>query len=212
MSEPSSDHLDRPLAEVDPEIAEVLQGEIRREQRTLNLIASENFAARAVLECQGSVLTNKYAEGYPGRRYYGGCEWVDVSERLAALWSTNLKQTWRAEPASPADFLDWRAQSSVFEQLAAFDWGGRHTLSGNGDAESVFVMPVSANFFDALQVRPTLGRAFLPDEGQPGKSRVALISHSLWERRFHSDPTLVGKAVTLDGEPYAVAGVWSGLG
>src|SRR5205823_12831082 len=83
MSEPSSEYLDRPLAEVDPEIADVLQGEIGREQRTLNLIASENFAARAVLECQGSVLTNKYAEGYPGRRYYGGCEWVDVSERLA---------------------------------------------------------------------------------------------------------------------------------
>jgi len=131
------------------------------------------------------------------------------SERLAALWSTNLKQTWRAEPASPADFLDWRAQSTAFEQLAAFDWGGHDTLTGNGDAESVFVIPVSANFFDALQVRPTLGRAFLPEEGQAGKNRVALISHSLWERRFHSDPTLVGKAVTLDGEPYAVAGVWS---
>jgi glycine hydroxymethyltransferase len=83
VSEPSSDHLNRPLAEVDPEIAEVLRGELEREQRTLELIASENFAPRAVLECQGSVLTNKYAEGYPGRRYYGGCEWVDISEQLA---------------------------------------------------------------------------------------------------------------------------------
>jgi glycine hydroxymethyltransferase len=83
MSEPSNDHLDRPLAEVDPEIADVLRGEVERQRRTLDLIASENFAPRAVLECQGSVLTNKYAEGYPGRRYYGGCEWVDVSERLA---------------------------------------------------------------------------------------------------------------------------------
>ena len=65
MSEPSNDHLDRPLAEVDPEIADVLRGEVERQRRTLDLIASENFAPRAVLECQGSVLTNKYAEGYP---------------------------------------------------------------------------------------------------------------------------------------------------
>ena len=83
MSELSPDYFNRPLNEVDPEIAEVLRGELEREQRTLEMIASENFVPRAVLECQGSVLTNKYAEGYPGRRYYGGCEWVDISEQLA---------------------------------------------------------------------------------------------------------------------------------
>jgi glycine hydroxymethyltransferase len=83
VSELSPDYFNRPLAEVDPEIAEVLRGELEREQRTLEMIASENFVPRAVLECQGSVLTNKYAEGYPGRRYYGGCEWVDISEQLA---------------------------------------------------------------------------------------------------------------------------------
>jgi glycine hydroxymethyltransferase len=82
-SELSPDYFNRPVAEVDPEIAEVLRGELEREQRTLEAIASENFVPRAVLECQGSVMTNKYAEGYPGRRYYGGCEWVDVSEQLA---------------------------------------------------------------------------------------------------------------------------------
>jgi glycine hydroxymethyltransferase len=75
--------LDRPIEDVDPEIAEVLRGELSRQQRMLEMIASENFVPRAVLDCQGSVLTNKYAEGYPGRRYYGGCEWVDVSEQLA---------------------------------------------------------------------------------------------------------------------------------
>jgi glycine hydroxymethyltransferase len=77
------DYFNRPLAEVDPEIAEVLTLELERQQRTLEMIASENFAPAAVLECQGSVLTNKYAEGYPGRRYYGGCENVDVAEQLA---------------------------------------------------------------------------------------------------------------------------------
>ena len=72
-----------PLSEVDPEIAAVLGHELARQRDTLEMIASENFAPRAVLEAQGSVLTNKYAEGYPGRRYYGGCEHVDVAETLA---------------------------------------------------------------------------------------------------------------------------------
>jgi glycine hydroxymethyltransferase len=71
------------LAEVDPEIARVLERELRRQQGTLEMIASENFVPQAVLEATGSVLTNKYAEGYPGRRYYGGCEEVDVAEQLA---------------------------------------------------------------------------------------------------------------------------------
>jgi glycine hydroxymethyltransferase len=74
---------DLPLAEVDPEIAAVLDAELGRQRDTLEMIASENFAPRSVLEVQGSVLTNKYAEGYPGRRYYGGCEHVDVAENLA---------------------------------------------------------------------------------------------------------------------------------
>jgi glycine hydroxymethyltransferase len=72
-----------PLAEVDPAIAEVLRRELHRQQSTLEMIASENFVPEAVLEAAGSVLTNKYAEGYPGRRYYGGCEEVDVAEQLA---------------------------------------------------------------------------------------------------------------------------------
>src|SRR5690242_5631590 len=73
----------QPLAELDPEIAAVLEQELGRQRGTLEMIASENFAPRAVMEAQGSVLTNKYAEGYPGRRYYGGCEYVDVAEQLA---------------------------------------------------------------------------------------------------------------------------------
>jgi glycine hydroxymethyltransferase len=72
-----------PLAEVDPDIARVLDRELARQQSTLEMIASENFVPQAVLDAAGSVLTNKYAEGYPGRRYYGGCEEVDVAEQLA---------------------------------------------------------------------------------------------------------------------------------
>ncbi len=74
---------DRPLADVDPELAAVIASELGRQRGTLEMIASENFAPRAVLEAQGSVLTNKYAEGYPGKRYYGGCEFVDIAEDLA---------------------------------------------------------------------------------------------------------------------------------
>ncbi|HLR99402.1 MAG TPA: serine hydroxymethyltransferase, partial [Mycolicibacillus parakoreensis] len=72
-----------PLDEIDPDIAELLGKELRRQRDTLEMIASENFAPRAVLQAQGSVLTNKYAEGLPGRRYYGGCEYVDVVENIA---------------------------------------------------------------------------------------------------------------------------------
>ena len=78
-----SEFFNEPLSVVDPEIAEVLKNELGRQRATLEMIASENFVPRAVLESQGSVLTNKYAEGYPGRRYYGGCEFVDVAEELA---------------------------------------------------------------------------------------------------------------------------------
>jgi glycine hydroxymethyltransferase len=73
----------RALAESDPEIAQAISNELRRQNRGIELIASENFVSRAILEAAGSVFTNKYAEGYPGRRYYGGCEWVDVVEQTA---------------------------------------------------------------------------------------------------------------------------------
>jgi glycine hydroxymethyltransferase len=79
-----------PLSEVDPEIAAVLEQELGRQRNTLEMIASENFVPRAVLEAQGSVLTNKYAEGYPGRRYYGGCEFVDIAETLAISRAKSL--------------------------------------------------------------------------------------------------------------------------
>ena len=83
MTELQPDYFERPLAEVDPEVAEAIDLELDRQRRTLEMIASENFVPQAILECQGSVLTNKYAEGYPGKRYYGGCEVIDEIEQLA---------------------------------------------------------------------------------------------------------------------------------
>src|SRR5688572_9914863 len=80
---PNSAFFSGDLAETDPDLSSAVRAELRRQQEKIELIASENIVSRAVLEAQGSVLTNKYAEGYPGRRYYGGCEYVDVAESLA---------------------------------------------------------------------------------------------------------------------------------
>jgi glycine hydroxymethyltransferase len=82
-AEPDAGFFSAPLERADPELAAAIDGERRREQTQIELIASENIVSRAVLEAQGSLLTNKYAEGYPGRRYYGGCAFIDVVERLA---------------------------------------------------------------------------------------------------------------------------------
>ncbi|SOD89550.1 serine hydroxymethyltransferase [Streptomyces sp. Ag109_G2-15] len=89
--------LFRPLSELDPDVAAAVDAELHRQQSTLEMIASENFAPAAVMEAQGSVLTNKYAEGYPGRRYYGGCEHVDVIEQLAIA---RVKELFGAEAAN----------------------------------------------------------------------------------------------------------------
>jgi glycine hydroxymethyltransferase len=110
----SPDYFNRPLAEVDPEIAAALRGELERQQNTLEMIASENFVPQAVLECQGSVLTNKYAEGYPGRRYYGGCEWVDVSEQLAI---DRAKELFGAEHANVQPHAGAQANTAVYHAL-----------------------------------------------------------------------------------------------
>ena len=114
MSELSPDYFNRPLSEVDPEIAEALQCELERQQRTLEMIASENFVPRAVLECQGSVLTNKYAEGYPGRRYYGGCECVDIAEQLAIDRANAL---FGAEHANVQPHSGTQANTAVYHAL-----------------------------------------------------------------------------------------------
>jgi glycine hydroxymethyltransferase len=114
MTDVPADFFNRPLAEVDPEIAEVLQGELERQQRTLEMIASENFVPLSVLETQGSVLTNKYAEGYPGKRYYGGCEWVDVAEQLAI---DRAKELFGAEHANVQPHAGAQANAAAYQAL-----------------------------------------------------------------------------------------------
>ena len=114
---PSVNNL--PLAQVDPEIAAVLEGELTRQRETLEMIASENFVPRAVLQAQGSVLTNKYAEGYPGKRYYGGCEQVDIAETLAIA---------RAKALFGADHANVQPHSGATANAAVL-----HALINPGD-------------------------------------------------------------------------------
>jgi len=108
------DHFTEPVATVDPEIAQVLDDERRRQEATLEMIASENFVPQAVLDCQGSVLTNKYAEGYPGRRYYGGCEHVDVAETLAI---DRAKELFGAEHANVQPHAGAQANAAAYHAL-----------------------------------------------------------------------------------------------
>ena len=110
----SAAHLQRPLREVDPDVYQAVQNEVSRQAETLELIASENFASEAVLEATGSVFTNKYAEGYPGRRYYGGCEHADVVESLAR---ERAKQLFGAEHANVQPHSGTQANIAVYETI-----------------------------------------------------------------------------------------------
>ncbi len=107
--------LNEPLSVVDPEIAAVLEQELGRQRDYLEMIASENFVPRSILQSQGSVLTNKYAEGYPGRRYYGGCEYVDVAEQLAI---DRAKSLFGAEYANVQPHSGATANAAVLSAIA----------------------------------------------------------------------------------------------
>jgi glycine hydroxymethyltransferase len=106
-----SGRLERPLVQADPEIAAALEREVRRQDEGLEMIASENFVSRAVLEAAGSVFTNKYAEGYPGKRYYGGCEFADVVETLAR---DRARQLFQAEHANVQPHSGSQANAAAY--------------------------------------------------------------------------------------------------
>jgi glycine hydroxymethyltransferase len=132
------DFFNRPLAEVDPEIAGVLDRELDRQQRTLEMIASENFVPQAILETQGSVLTNKYAEGYPGKRYYGGCEHVDVAEQLAI---DRAKALFGAEHVNVQPHAGAQANAAVY-----------HALLQPGDALMGLALPHGGHLSHGMKI------------------------------------------------------------
>ena len=112
------------LENVDPEIWHAIKGEIQRQEEYIELIASENYASPAVMQAQGSVLTNKYAEGYPGKRYYGGCEYVDMVEQLAI--DRAKASVWRRVCECPAAFGFTGERRGIFYRPETRRYAARH--------------------------------------------------------------------------------------
>jgi glycine hydroxymethyltransferase len=172
MSDLPSDFFDRPLAEVDPEVADALDRELARQRGTLEMIASENFVPQAVLDCQGSVLTNKYAEGYPGRRYYGGCENVDVLEQLAID---------RAKALFGGDHVNVQPHAGAQANTAVY-----HALLQPGDTILGLALPHGGHLTHGMKINVS-GRLYdiapyevSPDDHRIDMDEVERIAH---ERR-----------------------------
>ena len=128
------------------------------------------------------------------------------AERLVTVWSYNRARGFNTDQVSPLDFGDWRSQNHVFEKMAA-STEAMYTLTGAGEPAPIIAYQFSADYFPVLGVTPLLGRTFLPEEEQPGKSHVAVLSYTLWRRHFGGDRSLLGKTITLDGAPYTVVGI-----
>ena len=126
-------------------------------------------------------------------------------DQLVVIWENAAHLGFPKDTPSPANFLDWRGQSTVYAGMSAFSERS-FNLTGVGEPERLEGRRVSANLFDVLGVKPIIGRTFVAQEDQPG-SKVVLLNESLWKRRFGSDPGVIGRAVNLNGEPYTVVGV-----
>ncbi|HVF27964.1 MAG TPA: ABC transporter permease, partial [Pyrinomonadaceae bacterium] len=127
-------------------------------------------------------------------------------QQLVWIWETNPKNDIKEEPASVPNFADWRSQNGSFSEMAAFS-GTAPVLTDAGEPERLPGTAVTANFFAAVGVGPALGRGFVDEENTPGKNRVVILSHGLWQRRFNADPKTIGGKITLNGNSYEVVGV-----
>jgi putative ABC transport system permease protein len=131
-------------------------------------------------------------------------------ERLVMMWAEQPIQQAQLGvtdySVTNADFVDWRNQNQVFEQMAAM-YGHRGNLMGGGEPESVAVLNASSSLFPLLNARLAVGRAFLPEEDRAGAERVVVLSHGLWLQRYGADPQLIGQKITLDNTAYTVIGV-----
>jgi putative ABC transport system permease protein len=131
------------------------------------------------------------------------------AERLVAIWEVDTRMTpveYR-NPVSVGNFGDWREQRDVFEHMAAFTWWSDAIFSGRDGRESIRSGRVSADFFETLGVQPSIGRVFLPEEDQPARRHVTVLSHAFCQRRLGGEPNVIGRAVRLDEVDYTVVGV-----
>lgn len=127
-------------------------------------------------------------------------------ERVMAVWEHTPHLGIARNEFAPANYFDLRNQNSVFAELGAFGQLSTN-YTGEGDPEQLEGQLVTANVFSILGVAPALGRTFAPDEDQPGKDQVAVLSHTLWQRRFNRDPGIINRSITLNGESFTVVGV-----
>ena len=211
MTDLPDDFQTAPLSEVDPEIAQVLDRELGRQQGTLEMIASENFVPQAVLEAAGSVLTNKYAEGYPGRRYYGGCEEVDVAEQLAI---DRAKELFGAEHANVQPHAGAQANNAAYMAMLepgdtimglALDHGGHlsHGMKLNVSGKLYEVVPYHVSRDDFLVDMDEVER--LATEHKP---KVIVAGWSAYPRQldfaaFRSVADKVGAKLMVDMAHFA---------
>src|SRR5215510_11858824 len=180
-----------PLSEVDSKIAELVRREVARQEHGLELIASENFVSVAVLEAQGSVLTNKYAEGYPGRRYYGGCEYVDVVEQLAI---DRAKAIFAAEDVNVQPHSGAQANmAAYFSQLQPGDTILSMNLSHGGHLTHGSPVNFSGKFFHVIPygVRQSDERIDYDEVAalaQQHRPKMIVAGHSAYPRQIDTAP------------------------
>ncbi|HEY8769144.1 MAG TPA: serine hydroxymethyltransferase [Thermoleophilaceae bacterium] len=211
MSDLSPDYFTKHVADVDPEIAQVLEDETARQESTLEMIASENFVPQAVLDCQGSVLTNKYAEGYPGRRYYGGCEYVDIAEQLAI---DRAKELFGAEHVNVQPHAGAQANGAVY--MALLEPGDRilgMKLDHGGHLTHGMKINFSGLFYDIVSygVREEDSRIDMDELAQiaeDSKPKLILAGWSAYPRqldfqRFREIADSVGALLVADMAHFA---------
>ncbi|HET6850978.1 MAG TPA: ABC transporter permease, partial [Pyrinomonadaceae bacterium] len=128
------------------------------------------------------------------------------AERVCSIWERTLRMGINQNEVAPANFFDLRHQNQTFESIGAHGPQDMN-LTGDGEPERLNGELVTANVFSILGVAPALGRTFLPDEDQPGREQVVVLSDALWQRRFNRDPSIVNRNITLNGESFTVAGV-----
>jgi putative ABC transport system permease protein len=131
---------------------------------------------------------------------------LDDVNRIVALVDSQPRHNVEKTTVAPATYFEWQSQSRSFEELGAYSWDGVN-FTGEGTPQKIQDYLVTSNFFSTLGVQPHLGRDFLAEEGQPGKNQELILSYGLWERRYASDPSILGKIVRVNGKPFTIVGV-----
>ncbi len=170
------------------------------------LVRSPGFTAVAVITLALGIGANTAMYSVVNTVLFRPLPYKDP-DRLADLWRYNLKQGIPEDQISYPDVLDLKSQSDAFDGIAAYRETQSIVLTGRGEPERLDGVIASANIFDILGAKPALGRGLREHEDQPGKEKVAILSHHMWNTEFKSDPHIIGKPITLDGDLYSVVGV-----